>query len=66
MALGMLLVLTAVATRAQPETRRIAPNPEYGASGVYKFWAGKGYRDLWTTPIELEVLDLLGWATIVV
>ncbi len=57
-ALGMLLVLTAVATPGQPETRRIAPNPEYEASGVYKFWAGKGYRDLWTTPIELEVLDL--------
>ena len=58
MALGMLLVLTAVATRAQPETRKIALNPDYAASGNHKFWAGKGYRDLWTTPIELEVLDL--------
>ena len=55
---GLLLVVTAAATRGQPEFRKLAPNPEYGASGNHTFWAGKGYRDLWTTPIEFEVLDL--------
>jgi hypothetical protein len=40
------------------ETRKVTPNPEYGASGLHTFWFGKGYRDLWTTPVELEVLDL--------
>jgi hypothetical protein len=58
-----LLVLTLSATLgvtapASAETKKVAPNPEYEASGLHKFWFGKGYRDLWTTPIELEVLDL--------
>ena len=47
-----------LAVAGEPETRTIAPNPEYEAGGLHRFWLGDGYRELWTTPIELEVLDL--------
>ena len=30
----------------------------YGASSVHRFFFGRHYRDLWTTPIAVEVLDL--------
>ncbi len=55
---GLLAVGMGLATPAPAETRRIAPNPEYEAGGLHRFWLGDGYRDLWTTPVELEVLDL--------
>jgi len=35
-----------------------APNPEYGAGGLYSFFLGREYRPLWTTPISVPVLDL--------
>jgi hypothetical protein len=40
------------------ETTRVAPNPDYEASGNHQFWFGEGYRDLWATPVDFEVLDL--------
>ncbi len=35
-----------------------APGPQFGGGGVYRFFFGDGYRQLWTTPIEVPVLDL--------
>ena len=33
----------------------ITPGARYMASGIHKFFFGSDYRDLWTTPIEVEV-----------
>ena len=52
-AVGML----ATAAGAQ-ETKVVAVGPQYAAGGAQRFWFGEGYRDLWTTPVELPVLDL--------
>jgi hypothetical protein len=57
-ALAALLLASGGQLAAAAETKRVAPNPEYEASGLHTFWFGGGYRDLWTTPVELEVLDL--------
>jgi hypothetical protein len=55
-------VLAAASARATaqepPAIWRGAPGPEYRAGGFHRFVLGSGYRDLWTTPIEAEVLDL--------
>ncbi|MCG6928252.1 MAG: hypothetical protein LJF30_23450 [Acidobacteria bacterium] len=56
--LGILFLGIGLAAPGWAETRRIAPNPGYEAGALHRFWLGTGYRDLWTTPIELEVLDL--------
>jgi len=40
------------------ETRMVTADPELAAGPVHRFFLGADYRDLWTTPIEVEVLDL--------
>jgi hypothetical protein len=49
---------SAAGARAE-ETRTVAAGPQYKAGGFHELLFGKGYRDLWTTPIEVPVLDLL-------
>ena len=39
-------------------TVTIAAGPDYDAGGLHKFFFGAHYRDLWTTPLKVEVLDL--------
>jgi hypothetical protein len=39
-------------------TLQVIAGPEYQAGGFHRFIFGSGYRTLWTTPIEVEVLDL--------
>lgn len=36
----------------------IAAGTEYRAGGVHKFFFGAHYREVWTTPVKAEVLDL--------
>ena len=36
----------------------ILPNPNYAASGFSNIFLGKHWRDLWTEPITVEILDL--------
>lgn len=36
----------------------VVPGPEYEASSIYQFFLGEHWRDLWTTPITVPVLDL--------
>src|SRR4030095_4429084 len=43
---------------AAQETRKEAVGPQYKASGGHEFILGKDYRDLWTTPITVDVLDM--------
>jgi hypothetical protein len=56
-ALLLLVSVTAAGVRAE-EARTVAPGPQYQAGGFHEFVFGKGYRDLWTTPIQVPVLDL--------
>ncbi|HVR72635.1 MAG TPA: hypothetical protein VMT87_17500 [Vicinamibacteria bacterium] len=47
----------------EAETRRvIAGRESYRASGFHELWFGAGYRALWTTPIEVPLLDLRTFA----
>ena len=39
------------------ETREITANPDLKAGTAYSLLFGGNYRDLWTTPFEIEVLD---------
>ena len=40
------------------ETVTVIADPELEAGGTHRLLFGSAYRDLWTTPIEVEVLDL--------
>lgn len=46
------------APSVQAQTVVQSPGDQFDASGVYRFFFGNGYRKLWTTPIEVPVLDL--------
>src|SRR2546426_530523 len=57
--------LLIVAVQASPPPRVAAPGsvtvtarPPYGAGWVHRVMLGRHYRDLWTTPVRVEVLDL--------
>lgn len=39
-------------------TRTIIAGPQFAKSGFHRFFFGSDYRDLWTTPIQVPVLDL--------
>ena len=54
---AVALALSAAGALAE-ETRSVAAGPQYAAGGFHRFWFGNGYRDLWTTPVEVPVLDL--------
>jgi hypothetical protein len=56
-ALASLLAAEAYA-QEKPRTERVTAGPEYRAGGFHRAMLGVSYRDLWTTPIEAEVLDL--------
>jgi len=40
----------------------VVPGERYAAGGFYEFWFGKHWRDVWTTPMKVEVLDLKNFA----
>jgi hypothetical protein len=44
------------------KTKKVAAGEDYDASGIHKWLLGKNYRDLWTTPIEVGVLDFQKYA----
>jgi len=41
-----------------PDTVVVTPGAKYRAGGLHVLLFGKHYRDLWATPIRVEVLDL--------
>ena len=43
---------------AEPQTVVQAPGAHYKASGLHRLILGTDYRDLWTVPTTVEVLDL--------
>jgi len=36
----------------------IIPGKQFAVSGFYEFWFGKHWRDVWTTPVRVEILNL--------
>ncbi len=46
----------------QKEYVTVIPGERYAAGGFHKFWFGEHWRDVWTTPIKVEVLDLKNFA----
>lgn len=61
--LGLLLVPAPSAGAEARQNRRVmAGRPDYDTSAFHRFFMGSGYRRLWVTPIEYEVLDLATFA----
>jgi hypothetical protein len=62
--LVFLVLLSVVAPPAGSQSRQDSTRTvtvaagDYAAGGLYRFFFGAHYRDLWTTPIKVEVLDL--------
>jgi hypothetical protein len=48
--------------RSRPESVTVTPGALYAAGGLHRFFFGDHYRDLWTTPIRVQVLDLQRFA----
>jgi hypothetical protein len=66
-AVGLMLCLDGAGARqlqAQTADTMVlqAAGPEYEAGGFYRFLFGAGYRELWTRPIQVPVLDLATYA----
>jgi hypothetical protein len=40
----------------------VVPGEQYAANGFYEFWFGEHWREVWTTPIKVEILDLDNFA----
>ncbi len=56
----LLTLFVALGISAQKKENYITviPGEEYNAGALYQFFFGSHWRDLWTTPIEVKVLDL--------
>src|SRR4051812_37350468 len=58
----VVVVVVAVCALAAPagaqEKKTVTAGPEYKATPTLRRWFGEGYRDVWTTPVEVPVLDL--------
>ena len=48
--------------RAVPESVTVVADSTFGRGGLRRFLLGSDYRDLWATPIRVEVLDLQRFA----
>ena len=44
------------------DVRITAPQPQFRAGGLHRLLLGSHYRDLWTTPIRVPILDLRTFA----
>lgn len=52
-------VLAGLASTAPAQERRtVVAGAKYRAGGFIRFWLGADYRDVWATPVSVEVLDL--------
>jgi len=57
------IILFSISVIAQPADSSVTyhtviPGAEYSASGIHKFFFGEQWRDVWTTPVKVPVLDL--------
>jgi hypothetical protein len=51
-----------VATPVTKDTETRPAGARYQAGGLHKFFFGAHYRDLWTTPVEVPIIDLSSFA----
>jgi len=58
MLLGVVAVLAGAASAQEPPTRKVVAGSQYARGGPHNFFFGSDYRDLWTIPATVEVLDL--------
>ncbi len=58
MVLSFHLVPNVKGSVLKETTQKVVAGKKYEASGIHKWLLGKNYRDLWMTPVEIEVLDL--------
>lgn len=63
----VMLGLAAVAAPAAAQSGvrdsvTVVPGARYAKGGTYQFFFGRRYRDLWTTPLRVPVLDLARFA----
>jgi len=49
---------SSVVQRASAESVTVVPGPQYRAGWLHRLFLGNHYRNLWTTPVRVEVLDL--------
>jgi hypothetical protein len=63
-AAAVALVATPLLAQAQPSGRTVvaAAGERYRAGALQRWILGRHYRDLWTTPVEIDVLDLDAFA----
>ena len=54
----LLLAGPAVPAAHAQDTKVVTVGPEDEAGYFQRVWLGEGYRDLWTTPVRVPVLDL--------
>jgi len=45
-------------TEEKKEFITVIPGEEYEAGWLYEFFFGAHWRDIWTTPLKVEILDL--------
>ena len=57
-----LLAAAAPAQELGQRTERIVAGEQFKAGGLHRLLWGDNYRELWTTPVELPVLDLQSFA----
>ena len=55
---GLITLLWAGGSVHAAETRVVVADPTLSAGPIHRLFLGADYRDLWTTPVEIEVLDL--------
>ena len=55
---AVALLLFAAPVGAQDSVVSVVPGPQYGTGWLHRILFGRHYRDLWTTPIPAEVIDL--------
>ncbi len=53
---------TSPAAADSPAKRTVVAGTPYGAGWLHRLLLGAHYRDLWTVPLQVEVLDLAGFA----
>lgn len=58
MPVALVLLAAFQVAAPSPESTTVVPGPQHAAGGLHRFLLGNTYRDLWTTPIRVPVLDL--------
>ncbi|MFP4528847.1 MAG: hypothetical protein ACLFQX_09875, partial [Candidatus Kapaibacterium sp.] len=53
-----ILILSQPANSADSDYAEIVPHAEYESGALHRFYFGDTWRDLWTTPIRVPLLDM--------